>query len=282
MNSHKWNQGKIFIVCFVLVFIVLLFRITYTGILLTINQLNNQSQSNSMNDTYIQFSLQKIKKYKKLQQTNPKSLTIALKLCGLYHYIVITNTGLIWAGKSRNKSRTELYAMDDVRQCAIILRHSISNSVRLFYSGLQAEDAVTANNIQSAKSIITRMKKLLTLCKNCDKQDIENAHFFIDEVSGRIAVRNGKWDLASTLLLRAGNVSGNPYSSDLGPNMRLAHELLEHGDEVIVIKYIRECMNSSHSEGTNSILQQWIADINHGIIPAFGNPTSDVCFGLSY
>jgi hypothetical protein len=54
-----------------------------------------------------------------------------------------------------------------------------------------------------------------------------------------------------------------------GPSMVLAKELLEEGETETVLKYLANCV-SLWPRGEN-VLQIWIADIQRGKTPNFGN-----------
>jgi hypothetical protein len=60
-------------------------------------------------------------------------------------------------------------------------------------------------------------------------------------VLGRIAVDEGRLDDAKRHLLAAGQSAGSPVLSSFGPNMGLAKDLLERGEQATVLKYFELC-----------------------------------------
>ena len=225
--------------------------------------------------------MKKIQKYRIMQENHPDSLDAAENLCMLYHSLVINNTGLLWGGIAPNHLLIQHDAHEAVKQCRIILRQPLKIDDQLVYSEVMAEDAVTANNISQAKLSVNKIEKKLRYRKHSVKRATDNALFVIYEVLGRIAVKNRQWKSANDYLLKAGKVSGDPYALEIGPNMRLAHELLQHGERQVVVSYIKECMDHHLIVGEKSIMLKWIKKIRKGIIPAFGDPVNGG-FGLWY
>ena len=86
-------------------------------------------------------------------------------------------------------------------------------------------------------------------------------------VLGRIAVDEGRIEDAKRHLLAAGKSQGSPVLSSFGPNMGLAKDLLERGEQTTVLAYFELCRKfwGSHSEK----LDQWTKDVEAGRIPEF-------------
>ena len=85
-------------------------------------------------------------------------------------------------------------------------------------------------------------------------------------VLGRIAVDEGQLDAAKRHLLAAGKSTGSPVLGGFGPNMGLAKDLLEKGEQETVLQYLELC-GKFWSSGK---LDEWIKDIHAGRIPDFG------------
>ncbi len=81
-----------------------------------------------------------------------------------------------------------------------------------------------------------------------------------------IALQEGRLDDAKRRLLAAGQSSGSPVLSSFGPNMGLAKDLLEKGEQEAVLRYLEMCRTFWRSEK----LDEWIKDIQAGRIPNFG------------
>ena len=83
---------------------------------------------------------------------------------------------------------------------------------------------------------------------------------------GRIELRNGNLDNSKKHLLEAGRTPGSPQLDSFGPNMLLAKELLEKGEDDVVITYLNHC-------GTfwkKRQIRKWIEIIEGGDTPNFG------------
>lgn len=85
-------------------------------------------------------------------------------------------------------------------------------------------------------------------------------------VLGRIAADEGKLDEAKRQILAAGKTGGSPVLNSFGPNMSLAKDLLEKGEQEAVLQYFDLCRKFWPSEK----LDEWTKDVNAGRIPQFG------------
>ena len=87
--------------------------------------------------------------------------------------------------------------------------------------------------------------------------------------SAGIALQQGDVAGASAHLVKAGEVSGNPHLGSFGPNMMLAKELLEKGDDKPVLEYPRS-LQQSFWKSDDGKLATWRSDIVAGKTPDFG------------
>jgi len=85
---------------------------------------------------------------------------------------------------------------------------------------------------------------------------------------GRVALRKGEIEEAKRQLLLAGKTPGSPQLDSFGPNMVLAQELLDKGENDVVLKYLDFCKEfwDFHSEK----LRKWQEQIAKGEKPNFG------------
>ena len=87
-------------------------------------------------------------------------------------------------------------------------------------------------------------------------------------ILGRVALRRGELKRAGEYLLAAAQVEGKGPLSSFGPNMMLAHELLEKGQRAVVLEYFRLCSKFwSYDRGQ---LARWTERVKAGEIPQFG------------
>lgn len=87
-------------------------------------------------------------------------------------------------------------------------------------------------------------------------------------VLGRIAVLEGRMDEAKKHLLLAGESPGSPQMDSFGPNMSLAKDLLEKGEQQIVLDYFDLCRK--FWEMHDGKLDEWSQQVKDGKIPNFG------------
>ncbi len=84
-------------------------------------------------------------------------------------------------------------------------------------------------------------------------------------ILGRVALVEDDVERAKYHLLEAGKVSGSAVLGSFGPNMRLAADLLEHGERDTVLEYFELCSNFWPSDK----LQDWTALVRAGRQPDF-------------
>lgn len=87
-------------------------------------------------------------------------------------------------------------------------------------------------------------------------------------VLGRLELKLGNIEKAKKCLLQAGKTPGSPQLDSFGPNMALAKELLEKGENEAVLEYLRVCINF-WKDGSKYI-ESWVSAIKKGKIPDFG------------
>ncbi len=85
-------------------------------------------------------------------------------------------------------------------------------------------------------------------------------------VLGLVALQRDDVQQAEEHLLHSARVSGSPALGSFGPNMHLAHELLEKGRQETVIEYLQKCGEFWKTEQTEA----WIKLIKAGQTPDFG------------
>ena len=87
-------------------------------------------------------------------------------------------------------------------------------------------------------------------------------------VLGRIALAEGNVEAAKFRLIAAGNTPGSPGLKTSGPNMTLAKDFLERGEQDVVLKYFRAC--TRFWEMDRGKLDEWTAQVKEGKVPDFG------------
>lgn len=87
-------------------------------------------------------------------------------------------------------------------------------------------------------------------------------------VLGRVALQRGEIEKAKAYLLKAGDIpeSSRLYSS--GPSMSLANELLDKGEQEVVLAYFELCAKFWKT-GRNK-LSSWSRSVTNGVKPNFG------------
>lgn len=99
-----------------------------------------------------------------------------------------------------------------------------------------------------------------------DPERMGDLHHHAHTVLGRLALREGDLGRAGDHLLASANTVGSPVLSSFGPNMRLAGELLDHGEDDVVLRYLDACAEFWSDDGR---LKRWTAEIREGGKPDF-------------
>ena len=94
-----------------------------------------------------------------------------------------------------------------------------------------------------------------------------NAVQDVNIVFGRLALSEGKMDVAKQFLLAAGQSPGSPQMNTFGPNMTLAKALLEKGEKDTVLEYFTLC--SKFWKMDFGKLKEWSALVKQGKMPDF-------------
>lgn len=87
-------------------------------------------------------------------------------------------------------------------------------------------------------------------------------------VLGRLALRRSDIEGAKRYLLAAGKTPGSSQLASLGPNMALARDLLDRGEQETVLTYLEEC--SHFWDANRGKLAEWTALVKAGLKPDFG------------
>jgi len=87
-------------------------------------------------------------------------------------------------------------------------------------------------------------------------------------VLGRVAAQEDRLDEAKQYLLEAGKSTGSPMLGSFGPNMSLARDLLQRGEQETVLQYFDLCRK--FWQVGNEKLTQWSEEVKAGRMPDFG------------
>jgi hypothetical protein len=134
------------------------------------------------------------------------------------------------------------------------------------YLGILAEVSLLADETENAKGFA------IELLKTIDEKNetwnygnlIHNYNLFL----GKIALNEGKTDVAGQYLIAAGRTPGSPQLNSFGPTMSLAKALLEKGAREPVLSYLDLCANFWKLE--EGRLGKWKRQIQDGETPDFG------------
>jgi hypothetical protein len=128
-----------------------------------------------------------------------------------------------------------------------------------------AKLALEAEEIDKAQSYA---RELLALAPEYPKDwNYGNAVYYGYFVLGRVALRRGNVPLAAQYLIDAGSTPGSPQLNSFGPNVTLAKELLEKGQNAAVLQYFALCKNFWKMD--RGRLDEWSATVRGGGTPNF-------------
>jgi hypothetical protein len=132
-----------------------------------------------------------------------------------------------------------------------------------------AKAAFAASEFEQARSYATELLEKAT-SPELDEyfRNDGNAIHYANLILGRLAFREGEVERAKQRLIASGKTKGSPNLGSFGPNMSLAKELLECGEQETVLRYFELCRKFWGSHG--EVLDQWTKDVRAGRIPQFG------------
>ncbi len=141
-----------------------------------------------------------------------------------------------------------------------------SDESRYYRLDQLTKSAFDAGQIEEAAAYA---KELLAAAANHTKDwNYGNAIHHANLILGRIALQNGDVKGANEYLLKAGQTPGSPQLNSFGPNMSLAKELLETGEQDVVLQYFDLCRKSW--EMGDDRLSEWTEQVKDNKTPQFG------------
>ncbi|MCW3100013.1 MAG: hypothetical protein JWL77_5631 [Chthonomonadaceae bacterium] len=187
------------------------------------------------------------------QTLDPKDWRWPSKLASEYEYRMYQESG-----KQRHETAEKALASFE-RWYRVTSTVHENNSIL----PMLGESAFEAEEMDKARQYAT---KILRLSAQYDPDKQAAAIYQGNWLLGRLAVKSGDLEKAKSYLLASGRVSGSQGLKALGPNMRLAKELLEKGEQQTVLDYFALCAEY----WKNPKLKQWTEEVKAGKIPDFG------------
>jgi hypothetical protein len=166
-------------------------------------------------------------------------------------------------------SRMEAHATNQYAQAMQALAGATNEYVRFLCLDRAAKMSLAVGRTADARQFATDMLLLDDKYSRGDPEKADgdvvyNGHL----VLGRIALDEGRIEEAKRHLLATGKSKGSPVLGSFGPNMSLDKELLEKGEQEVVLQHLELCRKFWGSNGGK--LDEWIKDIRAGRIPEFG------------
>lgn len=128
-----------------------------------------------------------------------------------------------------------------------------------------AKAAFVAGETEKARKYADAMLSNITAGWNFGNR-IHHGHLIL----GQIALGEGNLEEAKDRLLKAGQTPGSPQLDSFGPNMALAKDLLERGEQGVVLEYFDLCSKFWNSDRDLTTLAEWGELAKAGRIPDFG------------
>jgi hypothetical protein len=161
----------------------------------------------------------------------------------------------------------EAQVTNQYAQVMMALAGATNEYVRFLRLDYAAKFSLAVGRTEDARQLATDM---LLLDDKYSRGDPQKANGDIvhrgHQVLGCIALDEGRTEEAKRHLLAAGKSNGSPVLGSSGPNMSLAKDLLEKGEQETVLEYLELCRKFWHSDK----LDEWTKDIHAGRIPNFG------------
>jgi hypothetical protein len=138
-----------------------------------------------------------------------------------------------------------------------------SPELRFCALGEAAKQSFAAGKVDDAQKYAQELMTLLPSFRQ--NQEYGNAVHDANLTLGRIAVRGGRLDDAKRHLIESIRTPGGRLM-DYGPNMSLAKDLLEKGEQQVVLDYLALCRKFWNY----GRLEEWSQQVKEGKIPDFG------------
>jgi hypothetical protein len=163
----------------------------------------------------------------------------------------------------------ETLATNQYAQAMGALAKATNEYVRFLCLDRAAKMSLAVGRTEDARQFATDMlllddKYSLGDSEKANGDVVYNGHL----VLGRIALDEGRIEEAKRHLLAAGKSKGSPVLDSFGPNMSLAKDLLDKGEQETVLQHLELCRKFWRSDGGK--LDEWTKDIHAGRIPDFG------------
>ena len=97
-----------------------------------------------------------------------------------------------------------------------------------------------------------------------------NAIHHANLMLGQLALKNGNLEKAKEYLIQAVQTKGSPQLNSFGPNMSLAKELLEKGEQKVVIEFLDHSKKFWKWIFSWRKIRKWKKTIANKKIPDFG------------
>ena len=149
------------------------------------------------------------------------------------------------------------------------LKHATKEK-RIYVLGGAAKESFVAGKMDDARRYAEELMALIAE-KQADGKGGENLGMEVHDanvVLGRIALREGRTDVAKKHLIAAGKSPGSPTLDSFGPNMTLAQDLLEKGERDTVLEYFMRCRKFWKLD--HDKLAEWMQEVLNGKTPDFG------------
>lgn len=138
--------------------------------------------------------------------------------------------------------------------------HKISESLKLAWTG---------NDMDKTFELCQQYLDLAE--KHSSDWNYGNAIHQSNIFLGLISLREGRVSKAKEYLMAAGQSKGSPQLKTFGPDMELAKQLLELGENAIVLKYLDQVQHFWWKPFSYFKLRNWQREIKKGRTPKFGS-----------
>ncbi|MEW6736267.1 MAG: RNA polymerase subunit sigma-24 [Acidobacteriota bacterium] len=194
----------------------------------------------------------------KMEQLDPKNVE-------WYNLLGIIYFGGTMVGPPDARKESAIKAVKEFEKALNI----VSDDERYTLLGDLAKASLAAGQDQEARNYSLELLERASNNRNSAlKWNYGNAIHDSNTILGRLALRAGDLETAKQHLIKSGATPGSPQLNTFGPNMILAKELLERGEQKTTLQYLELCAN--FWELGSERLKNWQAIIKNGNIPDFG------------
>lgn len=186
---------------------------------------------------------------------------------GVMITLFVSLRSLLFSGPYGFRSMDVLQAQQ-AKDARVALARAKTDPEKCYPLARIAKDDFNRGKLDEARTYANELVRISTILEDKGKGPYGVAVHDGNMILGRIALREHDKQSAKQYLLKSGLTVGAATLDSFGPNMSLAKDLLEAGEQSTVIEYFHECHRFWSYK--SDLLNSWERTVRDGGMPNFG------------